>query len=63
MINLIMTKINVKIKKLFFNRKLITIHFGKNPMNGGNPPNERKLIISDILIMLFKLTINNWLIK
>lgn len=50
-------------KKLFFNIKLITIHFGKNPINGGNPPNERKLIIRDILIILFKLIINNWLIK
>jgi hypothetical protein len=39
--------------------KLITIHFGKNPMNGGNPPKDKKLIIRDILIILFKLIINN----
>lgn len=32
-------------------------------MNGGNPPNERKLINKLILIKKFILLINNWLIK
>lgn len=50
MINLIIIKMNIKIKKLFFNKKLITIHLGKNPIKGGKPPKERKLIINDILI-------------
>lgn len=50
-------------KRLFFNIKLITIHFGKNPMKGGNPPIDRKLINKDSLIILFKLIKNNWLMK
>lgn len=39
------------------------IHFGKNPIKGGNPPRERKLINKEILIIGFKFKINNWLIK
>jgi hypothetical protein len=33
--------------------QLIIIHFGMNPRNGGNPPNDRKLIMNDNLINLF----------
>lgn len=54
-----MIKMNVKIKSLFIIKKLITIHFGKNPINGGNPPSERKLISKFSLIKDFKLIINN----
>lgn len=43
--------------------KLIIIHLGKNPINGGNPPNERKLIKIFILINGLILLMNNWLIK
>lgn len=39
------------------------IHLGKNPMNGGNPPKDKKLINKLILIKKFILLINNWLIK
>lgn len=44
-------------------KKLIIIHLGKNPINGGKPPRERKLINKLILIKKFMLLINNWLIK
>lgn len=43
-------KINEIKYKLLFIKKLIIIHFGKNPKNGGNPPKEKKLIIIDILM-------------
>ena len=43
-------------------KKLIIIHLGKNPIKGGNPPKERKLINKLILIKKFILLINNWLI-
>lgn len=46
-----------------FIKKLITIHLGKNPINGGRPPNESKLINREILIKGFKFNIYNWLIK
>lgn len=48
---------------MFIIKKLITIHLGKNPINGGNPPKERKLIKIEILIIEFIFIINNWLIK
>jgi hypothetical protein len=35
-----------------FTIQLITIHLGKNPMNGGRPPNDRKLIINVNLFSL-----------
>lgn len=44
-------------------KKLIIIHFGKNPIKGGKPPNDKKLINKLILIKKFILLINNWLIK
>lgn len=44
------TKIN-KIKTLFISiRGWITIHFGRNPKNGGNPPNDSMFIIINILV-------------
>lgn len=43
-------KINEIKYKLLFIKKLIMIHFGKNPKNGGKPLREKKLIIIDILI-------------
>lgn len=42
---------------------MIVIHLGKNPKKGGNPPKDMKLINNEILIVEFKLIINNWLIK
>lgn len=39
------------------------IHLGKNPIKGGNPPNDKKLINKEILIKAFIFKINNWLIK
>lgn len=33
---------------------LITNHLGMNPIKGGNPPNEKKFMIREILIFLFK---------
>lgn len=50
MINLIIIKINEIKYKLLFIKKLIIIHLGKNPKNGGNPPKEKKLIKIEILI-------------
>lgn len=44
-------------------KKLIIIHFEKNPINGGSPPKERKLIKNLNLIIGLKLIKNNWLIK
>lgn len=34
--------------------KLINIHLGKNPVNGGNPPIESKFIIKNIFNDLLK---------
>lgn len=51
MINLIKIKIKVKKIKLFINKKLIIIHLGKNPIKGGNPPRDKKLINKDNLII------------
>lgn len=41
----------------------IIIHLGRNPKKGGNPPNDKKLIMKQNLIngVLF-LNKNNWLI-
>lgn len=34
----------INIKKLFLNLKVsITVHLGKNPKNGGSPPNDNKI--------------------
>lgn len=63
MINLIIIKIKVNKYILLLIKKLIIIHLGKNPMKGGKPPKERKLINKLILIKKFILLINNWLIK
>lgn len=54
----------MKVKKYIWLiiKKLIIIHFGKNPIKGGNPPNDKKLINKLILIKEFILLINNWLI-
>lgn len=38
---------------LLFVIHLMMIHLGKNPMNGGNPANDRKLIINESLVILF----------
>lgn len=41
----------------------ITIHFGKNPKNGGNPPSESKLKNKkNFIIFEWKNIENNWLI-
>lgn len=41
----------------------ITIHFGKNPKNGGSPPNESKFnIIQNFKVFDLKNKENNWLI-
>lgn len=45
-----MTRSKEIIKKLLIIIKLITIHLGKNPIKGGNPPNDKKLIKKKILI-------------
>lgn len=42
---------------------MIIIHFGKNPIKGGNPPKDKKLINKLILIIGFIFKMNNWLIK
>lgn len=42
------------IKKLFLIRKFRTIHLGKNPKNGGNPPIDIKFIIKVIFKFIFK---------
>ena len=42
----------------------IVNHFGKNPMKGGIPAKDRKLIIKKILIFGLKFSFwTNWLIK
>lgn len=51
--------VNEIIKKLKFNKKLIIIHLGKNPIKGGKPPNDKKLIIIEILIKKFIFIKNN----
>lgn len=38
------------------------IHLGKNPIKGGKPPKEKKLINKDILIMGLRFIIKSWLI-
>lgn len=49
----------VKIKILLLIRKLITIHLGKNPIKGGIPPKDKKLINKDNLIRGLIFKINN----
>jgi hypothetical protein len=41
----------------------ITIHFGRNPMNGGSPLNDSRVMNSIYLIVDFLLTIITWLIN
>lgn len=38
--------------------KLTTINLGKNPLKGGKPPNERKVI--EIKVFNIKLLLNKW---
>lgn len=57
------TKINVYKYILFCIIKLITIHFGKNPKNGGKPPRDNRFKKIDSLIIVFILLKNNWLIN
>lgn len=56
-------KVNKIIKNkinLLFNFKII-INFGKNPINGGNPPKDNKFIKINNLINLFlKFKLNIW---
>lgn len=41
----------------------ITIHFGKNPKNGGRPPNDNKLKTrKNFIVFEWKNTENSWLI-
>lgn len=40
-----------KINRLFSLAKIITIHLGKNPMNGGKPARDRRVIIIRILLI------------
>lgn len=54
---MIKVKNNIKIKekiKLLVTNISITIHLGKNPKNGGNPPNESKTIKRDSFIIILK---------
>jgi hypothetical protein len=45
---------------LFKIKLLITSHLGKNPINGGNPPNEKKLRRKENFIDLEKfIELNN----
>lgn len=43
---------NGSIISLFLVSVLITSHFGKNPMKGGSPPKDKKLIINENLMIL-----------
>lgn len=63
MINLIIIKIKLKKNILLLIKKLIIIHLGRNPIKGGNPPKDKKLINKLILIIEFILLIKSWLIK
>lgn len=38
--------INATIALSFLINSWVTIHLGKNPVNGGNPPRERRMSIS-----------------
>lgn len=49
-INLLRINKKLIIIKLLLIKKLIIIHLGKNPKNGGKPPSERKLIMIENLI-------------
>jgi hypothetical protein len=48
---------------LFIINIWITIHFGRNPINGGSPHNDSKVVNSIYLIVGFLLTIITWLIN
>lgn len=43
--------------------KLIIIHLGKNPKNGGKPPKESKFKKINNFVILLKLLKNNWFKK
>lgn len=36
---------------MFFVNSWIIIHFGKNPVNGGRPPRDKRVIRDEIAIM------------
>lgn len=53
----------VKKKKLLEMSISIEIHLGKNPKNGGNPPNERRgKLMNSFWILFFIFKENIWLI-